>query len=181
MQNSLPKRIQWILGHTFLTLTAVVLLIIGVIFGVMLVESAVLMGVLAVVTLMAHGTWMGMALMREDMEKSGSEKDLRMLPEIERLIVHGFATMVAIGAAIAGPIFGWMTIGGAVSLGLLAILLITGHGMWFGMRRIQEDAAAATEKPKRKRDEVTGLALSDDGELVEYYEEDEEAARQARI
>lgn len=180
MQSSLPKRIQWLLGHTFLTLTVVVLLIIAVISGMMGVESAVLIGVLALLTLMAHGTWMGMALMREDMEKSGSEKDLRMLPEIERMIVHGFATMVAIGVAIAGPIFGWMTIPGAVTLGLLAILLMVGHGMWFGMRRIQEDAAEAAEKPKRKRDEATGLVLSDDGELVEYYEEDEEAARQAR-
>jgi hypothetical protein len=172
------KHLPGLMLSSFLGLGAIGLAVIGAVTGVLSLGGAVGLGALALAGLMVHGTWFGVQAMREETLACGDENEIRMLPEIERLIVHGLLTFFGLVLAVMGGLLGWFSPAFAVTLGVLVILAVTGHGMLFAARHIHDDLPPG--KRKRKNDETLAMALGDDGELVDLHDEELQSEMSAR-
>jgi len=111
----------------------------------------------------------------------------RQATPIIRMIYHGSAFGIAIPLLILGGVLGVISGEFALTVGVLLLVSIIMHGVWFGAQmtrlEIEEEerkkmleAAQYQYEEKAKRDR---LMLSDDGELVDYPAlDDEEDDRQ---
>ncbi|MCA9913326.1 MAG: hypothetical protein KC496_08245 [Anaerolineae bacterium] len=106
----------------------------------------------------------------------------RQAKPIIRMIYHGSAFGIAIPLLILGAILGVISVEFAFTVGVLLLVSIMIHGVWFGaqMTRIgieEEERKKMLEEAryqygeKAKRDR---LMLSDDGELVDITALDDE-------